>query len=350
MKKVLTFLVILVIAVAVVALLFYNKSKNVAKQKINVIQTTFPVSTITVNKQKFDEKLSMVGITYANSETTINSEIQGRITAVYINVGDRVSAGKVVAKVDDELKKAALINAQANYDKAKKDLERNEQLASDKSISDAQLDAAKLTYKMTESQLIIAKRQLADAEIKSPISGIITSKTVEVGNFVNVGNPIANIIDISILKIKVNVAENEVFKLKVNDVVSITTDVYQDVTFTGRIKNISAKGDEAHTYPIEITLPNSIKYPIKAGMFVRVTFMSLDKGESIYIPREALIGTARNPQVFVVSNNIAYLKNVVIGNEFGNFLEVTKGLNAGDVIVTNGQLNLKDNVAVQIIK
>jgi RND family efflux transporter MFP subunit len=293
----------------------------------------------------------MVGTTYGNSEVNLLSETAGRVLSIHANIGDRVSVGSVIAKVDDEIKKANLLTAEANFDKAKKDLERYEQLFKEKSANEAQLDQARLAYKLTESAKIIASRQLKDASITSPISGVITARNIEVGSVVGQNTPVATIIDVSTLKVKINVAEKDVFKLKVNDEVDVSAeDILPGSVIKGRIKNINAKADESHTYAIEITIPNNGKIQLKSGMFVRVYFNSIAKGETIVLPRDAIIGSVRNPQIYVVEGDKAYLRNILIGAESGKKVEILQGVKVGEQVVTNGQINLKDGVKVSIVK
>ncbi|MDQ1266257.1 MAG: rane fusion protein multidrug efflux system, partial [Bacteroidota bacterium] len=241
MKKALAIIFTLILAAVIVTVLLRNRSSREAKAKSTGILTVFPVNTFTVSRQKFDENLEMLGTVYANKEVLVVSETQGRITELNADVGTRVNAGTQLAKVDDELKSAALLSADANFEKAKSDLQRNEQLFKEKSISGSQIDAVRFAYKAAESQHIIAKRQLSDTKILSPISGVVSSRLIEVGSFLNIGAPVMNIVDISTLKIKLNVGEKDVFKLKVGDIVEIQTDVYQNETFHGKISNISDK-------------------------------------------------------------------------------------------------------------
>ena len=350
MKKIGVLVLLILIAVGIVSILLYNKSKNDALAKSSELIAAFPVTVAEVKNEKYEETLSMVGTINPNAEVTVLSETQGKVIAVYVNIGDHVSRGTVIAKVDDEIKKATLDNAEANFEKAKKDLERYEKLNKEKSVNDVQLEQSKLTYKITESQYIIAKRQLSDTKITSEATGVITARMVEVGTVVGNNTPVATIVDIATLKLKVNVAEKDVFQLKVGESVDVTTDVYPDMKFPGKIKNINSKGDEGHTYPVEITMQNNAKNPLKAGMFARVYFNTVKRESALVIARAALVGSIREPQVYKVENNIAKLCKIVIGNDFGDKLEVNDGLKQGDVIVVNGQYNLQDNVQVTIIK
>jgi RND family efflux transporter MFP subunit len=350
MKKLLVIIIVLAVIAGIVGILLYNKSKKELKIQKTEILTSIPVTVSDVTKEKLEDKLTLVGTVSPYNEVTVASETQGKIVGVYFNIGDRVSAGKVLVKVDDEIREATLKNAEANFEKATKDLERYESLYKEGSITEVQLEAARLTYKQTESQYVIAYRQLKDTRIVAPFSGVITGKMIEKGTVVSNATPIATLINIATVKVKVNIPEKDVFKLKVGDVADITTDIYKGEEFSGKVININSKGDESHTFPVEILLPNSNANPLKAGMFVNVSFGTVEKGESIVIPRVALIGSVKNPQVYVVENNIARLRNIVSGIGIGDKLEVLSGLSEGEIVVTNGQINLQDSVSVIISK
>ncbi|MBK9248046.1 MAG: efflux RND transporter periplasmic adaptor subunit [Ignavibacteria bacterium] len=293
----------------------------------------------------------MVGTIQPNNDVNVLSETQGRVVQMFAKVGDFKSAGSVIATVDDELRQAALIGAQANYDKAVSDWNRYEPLHKEKAMTSLQLDGARLAVKMAESQLIIAKRQLKDTKITTPVSGIVATRFIDAGATVDNKSPIVNIVDISTLKVRMNVAEKDAFSLKAGDKVTITSEVYPGVNFVGNVMSIGAKGDEAHTYPVEISLNNSKEKPLKAGMFARVNFTTIARANSLVIPRSALVGSVKDAHVFVVDGNKkAHLKKVLIGSEAESNLEVLQGLTAGETIVVNGQNNLKDGTEVKVIK
>lgn len=334
----------------IIAILLYNKSKSDAMTKKSEILDAFHVTVTTVTQVSLREQLSLVGTIMANSDVPVVSETQGKVTNLQVNVGDYKTAGAVIAQVDDELKQAQLTMAEVNFQRAQKDLERYKSLNEQNSASDWQKETVWQQFKGAEAQLIIAKRQMNDTRIKMPISGIVTSKTIEVGTMVQPGMPVANVVDITRLKVKVNVSEQDAFKLQSGDEVKITTDVYPGKEYSGRIASVGAKADESHTYPVEIVLPNSKDKPMKAGMFGRVHFTSIATNTSLVIPREALLGSVKNPQVFVVEKNVAKLRSIIIGDGGDGFIPVVGGLQAGEVIVVSGQNNLKDNVAVSVVK
>ena len=342
---------VVVVLAIIITVLFMNKRK-MAATTAGGIKDVYYVSVGKAEKKNLTESLNMVGTITANDDVNIISEAAGKITGVFTKVGDYKQAGSVLFQVDDELRKAALMSAEANYEKAKKDYERFQVLAKQNSTSEAQLDQAKLGAAMAEAQYIVAKRQLNDTQIKTPISGYITARYVDLGSMVQ-GAPqatmVANIVNISKLKIKLNLAESDAFLTKAGDAVTVTVDVYPGVTFKGRVESVSSKGDDAHTFPVEIVINNESAHPLKAGMFTRVEFTSLKNRETIVIPRDALVGSVKEPQVFVVENGIAKLRNLTVGSESGIFVQVLQGLMEGETIVVNGQNNLVDNLKVEIL-
>lgn len=349
MKKVVVILVIIAAIGGTVSVLMANKDKMKAQTKTDIIEA-YPVSVKQVEQRELSQALSLVGTITANREVAVVSETQGRVTNLAFDMGDYKGAGSVLAQVDDELKAASFHMAEANFDKAKKDLDRYESLYREKTATDVQVENARIAFKNAETQLVIARRQYRDTKITTPVGGEVVSRAIELGSTVQPGMVIANVVDISTLKVKLNVPEQDAFKMKRGDKVEITTEVYPGMKFTGTITTISAKADEAHTYPVEISLANSKDHPLRAGMFGRVNFAAVRRTDAVVIPREALVGSIRKPQVYVVSNGKAELRDLLIGVETGTDLEVLQGLSPNETIVVNGQNNLQNGVAVAVVK
>ena len=202
--------------------------------------------------------------------------------------------------------------------------------------------------KAAENQQEIARQQLAHTKITTPITGTVNAKYVDVGTMVQPGMPVANIVDITTLKVRSNVSEREAFELKPGSLVEVTTDVYSGRRFTGRVDNIASKADEAHTYPIEIRMSNDPKTPLKAGMFCRIFFTSVAQVEALAVPRSALVGSVKEASVFIVRNGIANIRPIVVGKQTNEYFEVLNGLNEADTVVTSGQNNLVDSTRVVI--
>lgn len=349
MKRLKGVVIGVVVLGAIIATLWHNKMQMQAKAKTTVL-TSYPVSVTTVSKERLSESLSLVGTITAYNDVAIVAETRGRVVAIKANIGDVKAAGSVLVEVDDELKKADFMKAEVMYERAKKDAERYTALRAERAATEWQKENAWQAFKVAEAQYIAARKEYRDTKISTPISGVVNSRPVDIGTMVQPGMVVANIVDISRLKVRLNVAERDAFKLTVGDPVEVTTDVYPGVTFKGTVVSISPKADESHTYPVEITLPNSKTSPLKAGMFARVNFVSVNSEETLSIPREALVGSIKNPKVFVVVNGMAQQRELVVGDVVGRNIAVLKGLTEGETVVINGQNNLKDSVAVDIVQ
>jgi RND family efflux transporter MFP subunit len=336
-------------AIAVFCILLEHGCGPKEDQTQSTMASDVPVSVTVAKLQKLENTLSLVGTINASADVNIIPETQGTVTAVYAKVGMVVRPGTVLVQVDDEIPHSTKSAAEISFQKAQRDYQRAEELYQENSISVSQLDASRLAVKAAENQLDIARRQLENTRIKSPIGGTVNARYVDLGTMVQPGRPVANVVDINTLKVRVNVAEREAFRLKVGDRVEISTEVYPGVRFDGAIDNIAAKADDAHTYPVEIIAPNSAKHPLKAGMFARVTFKSIAPSEVLTIPRIALMGSIKDARVFVVRADIARACTVIIGRQSSEFLEVASGLAEGDTVVTSGQNNLVDQARVQIV-
>jgi RND family efflux transporter MFP subunit len=347
-KKVLLLIGSLVVVVLIAFVLFNNKAEMERKANIAPI-TSIPVSVVSATKQNIQRNLTQVGVIVAINDVNIVSEVSGKIINVLAKEGTYVAAGAPIVKVDDTLLNAKFLATQTSYQKSQKDWERKQALYKDQLISDAELELARQTFKATEAQYIADQKQYQNTLVTSPISGVVTSRPVNIGTMLNPGTVVANIVDISMFKVKLNVGEEDAFTLKAGDVVTIETDVYPGVKFTGRIDSISVKGDESHTYPVQVLLPNNKQYPLKSGMFGRVTFRTNNQ-MALLIPRDALVGSIKNPQVFVVNDSKAALRQIVIGSEAGTNITIKKGLNEGDTVVISGQDNLRDGATVNVQK
>lgn len=348
MNKLKYYLISIVVFIVLVVVLLNNRARLEAKAKNDKINA-YPVTVSTVEEKKVSNNLELIGTLVGENDVQVVSEAQGKVTGIYANVGDYKTAGSVIAQLDDELKKSVYQTAEVNFEKSKKDFERYKALYNNKSVSDVQYEQAKLGFYNAQSQYVAAKKDYEDTKITAPISGMITARNIDMGTYVNKNMAVANIVDISKLKVKVGVAEKDVFSLKKGDKVIVTTSVYPGAEFSGVISTISDKGDQAHNYPVEISLNNNKEHPLKSGMFGKVSFKEKSGESRLVVSRDALVGSIKNPQVFVVENGVVHLRNITIGNVYDTNLEVMGGLRSGDKVVVNGQNNLDENTAVYVI-
>lgn len=347
-KKMLSLFIAAGVIAVIVLTLQRNKAEMAEKAKI-VPVSSYPVSVVMVVKQNLDRSLAKVGVIAANNDVAVVSELQGKVTAVMADQGAYVAAGSPIVKIEDRVPQANFLTAKINYQKAQKDLDRNIALHGQGLISDSQLESARLSLQAAQAQYVAAQDQYHNSAIVAPISGIITSRNVNLGTAVSPGVTIANVVDISQLKVNLNIGEKDAFRLKAGDPVTVATDVYPGVKYSGTIHDISVKADQSHTYPVQIVIPNQPQNPLKAGMFAKVTF-HLGRQQGLMIPRDALVGSIKSPQVFVVENGTARLREILVDAENGTNLLVRQGLDEGAAVVVSGQEGLHDKAEVRIQK
>jgi membrane fusion protein, multidrug efflux system len=349
MKKI----IIIVVVIAILALIIFRLSTNYKKinasKDVNTDLAYVSVNVSPVLKMSINDSLRLTGYMEAYSEIDIASEAQGTITSLNAALGQEKSKGSIIATIDDKLKNLAVQTAGISVAKLKKDLERYNNLYKGGTVTEQQLNDAQNLYDNAEIQLAQAEKQLSDATIKSPIRGVIIKKQVEEGEYINIGSPIVTIVDISRLKIKLNVSEVNVYQLKLDDKATITTDVYPGVILKGNISFISSQGDDSHNYPVEIVILNGSKYPLKSGTFANAIIKLPVAAEALYIPRESLLGSITDAEVYVAENNKAILKKIVVGNWNDKYIKVISGLKEGEQVVVNGQINLSKNKAIKIV-
>jgi membrane fusion protein, multidrug efflux system len=346
MKNRIISIIIIVLLVLGAGLLLNRSHKRINAGKTNLISSEVVVSVDNVGETSTGTILNLTGTLNPFTEVVVSSETSGQITSLNVELGQQKTKGSVLATVDSRLKILAVQSAQLNLDKQKRDLIRYESLFQGGAITQQQLDDSRMAYTSAEIQLEQAQKQLIDATITAPISGVITEKSTEKGAFTNIGSPIARMVDISRLKIKMNVSESNVYKLHVGDKANVVCDVFPDKTFTGRITYIAAKGDESHNYPVEVVIANNGK--LKAGTFVNVTIDIPGKANALSIPRSALLGSSKDAKVYIVKDGKAQIRNIALSGGNEQTLFVSSGLAKGEQVVTAGQINLLDGMTVKI--
>lgn len=354
MKKRTIVTVISVIAVLVLIgwILQKNKKENAEKTAIVAEGNSgaVAVKTETVKKSNIDLDFSANGTFEANQDLTLSAENSGRVTRISVDEGDRVRKGQVVARIDDELLEVELQNAQANYQNAVRDFERYESSFKTGGVTQQQLDNMRLNVQTALARVRTAKRKSNDADIKAPISGVINKRFIEQGSYVSPGTQLFEIVDLSKLKLRVTANEAQVVNLKMGEHVTITSNVFSDRKFNGKISFIAAKADNSLNFPVDVEVANNGNNDLKAGMYGTATFDLPGQSAVVTVPRGAFAGSVSSNKVFVMEGNTARERQVTAGRILGERVEVLDGLKEGEKVITSGQVNLTDGSEVQAVK
>jgi RND family efflux transporter MFP subunit len=353
-RGIITALIIILALGGIALVLSNNKKKNEAKTAfIAQGSGAIAVRVASVEKKIVDLDFSSNGSFVPKQELNFLSENAGRVSKILVEEGDRVSKGQVLARIDAEIINTDRETAEATYQNALRDEARYKSSYATGGVTQQQLDQAKLATQNAKLRLQASQRRLSDANIKSPITGIINKKYIEVGAFVTAqGTQLFEIVDVSKLKLRVNVNESQVANLKIGDKIEIKSSVFPTEKFNGRITFIAAKADGTLNFPIEIEVDNNTKNSLRAGMYGTAVFNFPKQAPGILVPRTSFVGSVSSNQVFVLdqASNTAKLRKVIAGRILGDSVEILEGLNEGETVITSGQINLADGTPVSIVK
>ncbi len=353
MKKIITALVVIALLGGTAYILTSNKSKNEAETAIVAEKNTI----ISVRAEQ--AKIESINANYkANGnfvpfqEVTISAETPGRVIKLLVEEGAKVRKGQALALINVDQINVQLQNAEAAYATAKADLARFESAFTTGGVTKQQLDQVKLMVKNAEANLNSARITANDTHIKAPIDGIINKKHVELGSFVAPGAPLFELVNVSQLKLRVNVDEQHVANLKEGDIIKVKASVLSNQEFQGKVTFIAPKADAALNFPVDLLIANNTNANLRAGMYGSAYFDSEEDQATpiLMVPRNAFVGSVSSNLIYTIADGKAIEKTVVSGRNFGDFVEILDGLKEGDTVITSGQINLTDNASVTIIK
>lgn len=352
-KKALYFIVPLAIIAIVVIRLISNK--EVTQQKIYQYdkEQALNVQADTIKLQNLDNDFFYSGTFEPNKETKISAEIQGKINSVLVDAGSSVRKGQGLIQLDNSLLKLQLQSVEVQIEGLEADVKRFTILANADAIQGVQLEKAELGLKSAKVQRATLLEQINKTTIKAPFDGIVTAKLSEEGAFAAPGVPLLQITDIAQLKFTVNVPESDLKLFKLNQSYNVTVDEYPENILSGKATMLGSKANMGSSFPIQFSVINTSDLIIKSGMFGKVSSIAIgmknDKQETGYIiPASAVQGSTNQPQVYVIKNGKAILQNISISKRLQNKVVVSSGLKEGDVIITNGFINLFDGAIVTV--
>lgn len=344
---------VIIIAAALGGIFFIlnrNKAKNEAvTQQAAKTNAYVAVRVDTARQESMDMVYSANGTFQPKQEVTVSAETPGRVVRVLVDEGSRVGAGQTLAVIEGDKLNVNVSNAQANYDNAQQNLQRFESAFKTGGVTQQQLDQARLQFETAKNNLRSSKLTAGDVTIKTSVSGIVNARKIEPGSYVNPGTPAFDIVNVSSLKLRVNVDEKNVASLAVGQSVEVAASVMSDKKYTGRITFIAPKSDGSLNFPVEIEVPNNGN-DLRAGMYGTAHFGGNVAASVLVIPRTAFVGSVSDNKVFVAKNGKAVETEVVSGRTFGDNVEVLSGLNPGDQVIVSGQINLLNGTAIEIIK
>ena len=325
-------------------------SQDVAEQKETV--SRIPVDVETVEVQDFDKLITLGGLTAAENTVQVIAKVGGmeQIKAVHVKVGDKVSAGQVLAQLDNETSAINLSNAQLAYDNAYTNYENAKQLFELGAVSQSDLNQLKMAYENANNTLRQAQMAMDYATVTAPISGTVTMVNANVGSFATASAPMFEIANVDTLEISTGINEQNVSKIKIGQEVLLKIHSVSDKWMSGTITEISkVMNAQTKNYPVTIALANKDD-DLVAGMYAEVQVAVEHAEDVLVIPVDAIVYKEAKPVAFIAqADGTVKEKALTLGINDGDNYVVTKGLQAGDQIVVKGNGNLVEGEPISII-
>jgi RND family efflux transporter MFP subunit len=295
---------------------------------------------------------------------TVVAETVGRVVELPFDVGDRVPAGAVLARLDDRDANALLAQAEARQASARaalaqaeRDLARGQTLASTRDISVGELDrlvlardTAAATAREAEAATELARKGLEDTVIRAPFAGVVSARQVEMGSWLAVGSPVARVVDDSRVKVRAAAAQADRARLTTGLQATVAAHALPEIEFAGRVRVLGAESDSATgTYLVEVAVDRPLTASgarLVPGMQGTVA-VTVGRVSGVFAPRAALLDGADGITVFRVEDGRARLVRPEIGLLTPTQAEILHGLAAGDTVVVQGQHQLADGDLVE---
>ena len=319
-------------------------NSNKEEKTADAQQQLTRVKVETVSLQDVDQIGEFTATVEAQVKNNIAPQTPFRIKQIYVEVGDRVKQGQLLAQMDA----TNLQQAKIQLDNQELEFKRVDELykvgGTSKSAWDSQhtaLEVARASY----------KNLMENTKLVSPISGLITARNYDSGDMYSGANPIFTVEKIRPVKLMVNVSESLFTKIKKGHEVDVRFDVYGDEIFQGKVSLVYPTIDPStRTCPVEIKIQNNDER-VRPGMFARVT-MNFGSMRRIVAPDRSIVkqAGAGDRYIYVYKNGTVSYQKVEIGRRFNDKYEIISGVADGDQVVTTGQSRLTNGMEVEIEK
>jgi len=332
------------------------------------------VETAPVKRADMATEVSVVGNLVGAQTVEAGPKVAGRLESVSVRLGDRVSKGQTIAKVEDRELQEQVKQAQASYEVsqatirqreadlrlAQTNLDRSKNLYERQLIPKQTFDDTDARYQAAVAQLDLARAQFAQAQarldelkinlsntiITSPVSGFVGKRVLDPGGWVTPNTPFISVVDIGIVRMVANIVEKDIRRVTEGLPAMVEVDAYPGEQFMGKVAHVAPVLDPAtRTGQIEVEIANP-NFRLKPGMYAKVSFTVDKKANTLVIPTAALVDLGGNKGVFMASRSeqgqVANFKKVDVGIVNQTLAEVTSGLTEGETVVTTGAAALRE--------
>ncbi len=310
------------------------------------------VDALNITRGSLVNTVSSSGVVAGVNEAVAVAETQGIVKRVAFSIGDRVTAGAELLRVDDSIAALNLQRAKDQLDSANLELKANEQLTASGGSSPAALTRARSAASAANAQYETALKAFNDTVVRSPISGLIASReeTATVGNIISPFTRIARIVDNSSFRITVGVGEREVGLIESGAVAMVSIPAALGETeVRGTVTAVGAGADSATgSFPVVVSFRNEWGNLVKSGMSASVSVSARESRPVIVVPASALVRRGNRFAVFVEKGGLAQARELTLGRKIGVRVEVLSGLEAGEKLIISALGRLQSGTPVAL--
>lgn len=341
----LPFFIIITILAALVVYLTLPK----AVEDKSDFKRVVAVKMIPVALAEFVESLEVVGTARANEQVLITSKYADLIEEINFEDGQVVKKGTILVQLNNQEEVAKVNELTANLSESKAHLKRLTELLESRSTSRSTVEQQESSTKAIQAQLVSAKAKLNDLTIRAPFSGILGFREVSKGAYIDSGHVITSLDDLSKIKVNFHLPERFLTQVKVGQTISAVTAAYQGKVFTGEVSAIDSRIDP-NTRSIKVrAIISNESLELRPGMMIQIQVL-MNKENILQLPERSIIPIENTHYVFVIKDNVAIRKAIVIGRRHPGIVEVVSGLVEGEQVVVEGAIKLRDGAAVTIIE
>lgn len=310
--------------------------------------TEVPVEVAEILPGNISAFIETNGILEAEREVDIVARTGGPLVELSTEEGRTVQAGQLLARVDEAEARAQVEIARVSLQQAELALGRAQASFENQVVSQEVYDTAVSTFESAKAQLEGSEIQLGYTRIEAPFGGLIIERAVKLGETVTNGQRLFRVSDFDPLLCTIGVPERDLSRLSVGQPAMIEVEAFPGEQFEGRVLRVSPVV-EAETGTIRVTLEVDRQGRLSPGMFATVRLVTDVRENALIMPKRALSLESLADSVFVVDDGVAYRRNITLGYEEDDRVEVTDGLSANDRVIVVGQDGLTDATPVQIL-
>lgn len=309
------------------------------------------INPVVVKASKVEEMVLPVEVkaigTVVARGIEVTPEVAGHVETIIFADGSFVEKGAPLIQLDDAVFRAKLASAKAKLHFSQNDYQRKKLLGKQGAIAKQAIDQAEADFKEKQAEAQESQVMLDKMRLNAPFAGMVGQRKINPGDYVTVGQGLVTLTDTKHLRVEYNIPEKYLSNIKVGQAVEIRTAAYPNQLFKGEVAFISPTiNSNNRSIALYAEVPNE-NGKLAAGMLVDLVQSLAKEAKTIVIPARSLVPALDGEQVYKVVNGHAQVVNVLIGRRFGNHVQVTQGLVAGDVVVTDGQLKLRNNMPVK---